>query len=60
MRSLTSRVIDARLTPIVLASSAREIGWCVRTRFNTIWLLISRLVPRLATRNRAGLIRRIA
>ena len=45
-------VTAPRLTPIVRARSAREIGWCARTRFSTIWLLISREVPRVATLKR--------
>ena len=42
-------VTAARLTPMARARSAREIGWCVRTRLRTMRLLISRLVPRVAT-----------
>ena len=52
-------VTAPRPTPIVRARSAREIGWCVRTRFSTIWLLIAREVPRVATRKREVLILRI-
>ena len=58
-RSLTMRVTAARLTPIARARSAREIGWWVRTRFRTMRLLISRLVPRVATLKRDGLMRRM-
>ena len=53
------RVTAPRPTPIVRARSAREIGWCVRTRFSTIWLLIAREVPRVATLKRLVLILRI-
>ena len=48
-----------RLTPMARARSAREIGWWARTRFSTMRLLISRLVPRVATLKRAGLMRRM-
>mgnify|MGYP003694267703 CR=1 FL=1 len=41
------------------ARSAREIGWRARTRFSTMLRLISREVPRVATRNREGLTRLI-
>ena len=58
-RSCTRRLIAPRRTPIRRASSAREIGWRVRTRFRAICRLISLEVPRWAIRNSVGSIRRI-
>ena len=37
-----------RPTRIRRARSAREMGWCSRTRLSTIWRLISRGVDRVA------------
>ncbi len=52
-------VTAPRLTPMVRARSAREIGWWARTRFSTIWLLMAREVPRVAMLNLEVLILRI-
>ena len=46
--SFTSGVTMPRATSIRRARSAREIGWYSRTRFRTIWRLISLVVVRVA------------
>ena len=51
--SFTSRVTAPRRVPMRRARSAREIGWCVRIRLSAICRLISRAVPRVATRKRS-------
>src|SRR5262245_30453692 len=59
MSSFTRSPTALRRVRMRRARSAREIGWCDRTRLSAIRRLISREVPRVATLKFRGSIRRI-